>query len=286
MTFGHMEIRETSKERAKKMIMEYHYMKYLPQLNDIFIGGYLDGDLAAVMTLGWGVRPRHTIEKLFPSMGVDDYRSLGRLCAVEDLPQNTESHFISKAFSYVKNNYPNIELIFSWSDGVLGKPGIVYQASNFYYGGYIWTDLYMSDEGERVHPRQTNRIGGRPSYDELDELGWEHYRGKQFRYIYPLVDASRWEELKEESEFEWTKGNYPKGDDCEWKVKTDDGWVYTEQPEFDPETLTFNSKKGDEFRKHKEQHELGAFGHGNNQRWDRYAMDSDEELFSLNTRNG
>lgn len=282
MTFNHMEIRETSKERVKRMIMEYHYMKYLPQLNDIFIGGYLDDELAAIMTLGWGVRPRHTIEKLFPSMGVDDYRALGRLCAVEDLPQNTESHFIGKAFSYVQKNYPDIKMIFSWADGVLGKPGIVYQASNFYYGGYIWTDLYMSDEGERVHPRQTNRIGGRPTYEELDELGWKHYRGKQFRYVYPLVDKDEWEELREESDFEWTRGDYPKDKDCEWKVKTDDGWVYTEQPHFDPEELTFNSKKGDEYQAHKEQVDL--FSIGEDTHWTRYIPDNPGEKFNLNTR--
>lgn len=264
------------------MIMEYHYMKYLPQLNDLFLGGYLDDELVAVMTLGWGVRPRHTIQKLFPSLEVKDYRALGRLCVVEEMPKNTESHFIGKCLSWLDKHGPDIDLVFSWADGVLGKPGLIYQASNFYYGGYIWTDLYVSDEGERVHPRQTNRIGGRPSWDELQDLGWQHYRGKQFRYIYPMCDTDRWQTLRDASGFEWRRGEYPKRQDCEWKVKTADGWIDAPEPDFDPEALTFNQAHGESYEDHKAQTDLESFG--TDMRWTRYVPDEPGPKFQLSTR--
>jgi len=252
--FRKIEIREIRKGEFKRLLFNNHYMKYLPQINHIFLGGYIGDELVGGLSLGWGVRPKHTIKKLFPSLGVDDYKNLGRLCLKEKMPRNSESHFISKSLDYIKKNYKDLKVLFSWSDGILGKPGYVYQASNFHYGGYIWTDMYLTEEGERVHPRQTNRIGGRPSYEELKELGWKHYRGKQLRYVYFLCNKGEEKRLKRESDIEWVKEDYPKEDDLEWKVRTDEGWVFTERPDFDPESLNFNKKKKEQlkwFKEHK-----------------------------------
>jgi len=213
-----MEIREISEDRAERFILEYHYMKYLPQINHEFLGGYIDDELAAVMSLGWGVRPKHTIQKLFPSLGVDDYRAIGRLCAVEELPKNTESHFISKCIKHVKKNF-DYDVLFTWADGMLGKPGTIYQASNFWYAGHIWTDTYLTAHGEKVHPRQTNRIGGRPSWAQMQDLQWQHYRGMQLRYVYFLNDDTQ-DSLIDECEVEINRGEYPKQKDLKWKQRT------------------------------------------------------------------
>jgi len=280
--FQHMEIREVPQERAKRFILEYHYMKYLPQLNDFFLGGYLDGELAAVMSLGWGVRPRHTIQKLFPSLGTEDYRAIGRMCAVEQLPKNTESHFIGKCISHIKNNY-DFDVLFTWADGMLGKPGIIYQATNFYSAGHIWTDTYLTEDGEKVHPRQTNRIGGRPSWDEMQELDWQHYRGMQLKYIYFLCDSRREVELKENCEVELSRGDYLKEDDLEWKRRTSNGWIECEMPDFDPEELTYNSAHEENYQAQQEQVELGTFIHG--QRMSHYQPDSNSDSFTLSARN-
>lgn len=274
--FDKIEIREISKERAKKMVFEYHYTKYLPQLNDFFLGGFIDDELCGVMTLGWGVRPKHTIQKLFPSLGVDDYRSIGRMALVEELPHNSESHFISQCIKHIKRNY-DFPVLFTWADGMLARPGFIYQAANFWYGGYIWTDTYVSGDGEKVHPRQTNRIGGRPSFEELQELDWKHYRGKQFRYVYFLDDEKK-DELLTESDQTWTQGDYPKHSDLSWKVRTEDGWVEANEPDVDPHEMSYNGKKGKELQAHQEQHELGAFTGG--QRWERY-QPPEAERFEL-----
>lgn len=281
MSFDHMEVREIPKELAKRMVLEYNPLKYLPQHNKEFLGGFVDGELGAVMTLGWGVRPRHTIQKCFPSLDTDDYRSIGRMACVEELPKNTESHFISKCIKYIKKNY-DYPVLYTWADGMLGKPGTVYQAANFNYGDYIWTDCYVSDDGERVHPRQTNRIGGRPKYEELAELGWKHYRGMQLRYVYFLCDDDREQELREESPMEWTNGGYLKRDDLQWKVKTDDGWVICDKPDVDITHFRHNDKKRKQLKAHQEQVGIGFFDDG--KRFPHYVAEDGVEKFSLNTR--
>jgi hypothetical protein len=212
------------------------------------------------MSLGHGVRPRHTIQKLFPSLGVEDYRAIGRLCAVEELPKNTESHFISKCIKHIKREY-DWQVLFTWADGMLGKPGIIYQASNFWYAGHIWTDTYLTAEGEKVHPRQTNRIGGRPSWAEMQDLGWQHYRGMQLRYIYFLNDDTK-DALMDECEVDLRTRDYPKRPDLDWKVRTADGWVKCGMPDYDPEELTYNSDHKDNYQEVTQTPELGYFSGG------------------------
>lgn len=279
--FPHMEIREIHEDRAERFILEYHYMKYLPQLNDFFLGGFIDGELAAVMSLGWGVRPRHTIQKIFPELDTEDYRAIGRLCAVEELPKNTESHFISKCIKHLKANYP-FDVLFTWADGMLGKPGTIYQASNFWYAGYIWTDTYLTNKGEKVHPRQTNRIGGRPSWPEMQDLGWMHFRGMQLKYIYFLCDSRRQRELVDDAIVDLEQGEYPKREDLEWKQRTVDGWEYCGMPDFDPEELTYNSAHEENYREQKEQVGMQYFKTG--QRFQHYEYEDDSGPFSLSTR--
>jgi hypothetical protein len=279
MSFEHMEIREIGEERAERFILEYHYMKYLPQINHEFLGGYIDGELGAVMSLGWGVRPRHTIQKLFPSLEAEDYRAIGRLCAVEELPKNTESHFISKCIKHIKRNY-DYEVLFTWADGMLGKPGTIYQASNFWYAGNIWTDTYLTAEGEKVHPRQTNRIGGRPSWVQMQELEWQHYRGMQLRYVY-FLNSETQDTLIDECEVDIHRGEYPKREDLQWKQRTADGWVHCSKPDFNPEELTYNDSHRENYQEQQEQVELGTFEHG--QRISHYVPDSDEK-YQLSTR--
>ena len=153
-----MEVKEISELEALELIFENHYSKIMPRLSKHFLGGYVNDELVAVMTLGWGVQPLNTIKNLFPSLGTGDYYEIGKMCLLEEMPKNSESIFISKVLNFVKNNYKHIKLIFTWADGILGKPGYVYQASNFLYGGYISTDLYISENGEKVHPRTAQGI--------------------------------------------------------------------------------------------------------------------------------
>jgi hypothetical protein len=171
-----------------------------------------------------------------------DYLEVGKLCLRDSEPRNSESKFLSIALLLVKKQYPNLKLVFSWSDGMWGKPGYVYQASNFLYGGEIWTDVYRTSHGRRVHPLQLQselKASGiecllraaRPDIETQSRIGWQHFRGKQFRYIRFVCSDEEREKLLTESQYKWST-RYPKNIDCEWKIQTARGWMACAQPIF------------------------------------------------------
>lgn len=223
------------------MVKTYHYSNILPRLNKHFIGFYLAEKLVGVVTLGWGTRPLHTIRKLFPNLETKDYYEIGRMCMTEDMPKNSESQMLSQLISYIKENYPEIKVLFTWADGMVGKPGYVYQASNFLYAGYIWTDMYLKD-GIKIHPRQTRqffskgeddkRLSVRPTLEQMNKLGIIHYKGKQFKYVYFVCDKRMKKNLIKECIVELNR-EYPKEKDLQWKVKNKEGkWEKCDKPPY------------------------------------------------------
>ncbi len=230
-------IKEVSKTAVLRLIVNEHYRKSLPRLNKTFLGWYVGDKLVAAMSLGWGVRPLHTIRKLFPSLTSQDYFEIGRLCLLGDMPKNSESHFISQCMDYVKKNYLDIKLIFTWADGLLGKPGYVYQASNFLFGGHIWTDAYFSTNGECIHPRTSSKVGGRLGIQESKNI--KHFWGKQFRYVYFLCSNKERKQLLDESPIDWTM-NYPKAVDLEWKKSVGGKRINCQAPFYDKSCNDFS----------------------------------------------
>lgn len=228
---------------AVELVYRWHYCKgVMPSQTALCLGSYRDGSLIAVATWGFGVKPLHTIAKLFPSLGPTDYWELGRFCVADTEPRNTESQILSAACSFIRRHHPQKKLLFTWADGLLGKPGFVYQAAGWLYGGFIWTDSYFTAEGEKVHPRlyQTKmaenrgalKYGKRPTPARCKELGLTHYFGKQFRYIKFLCGHAERKRLLRESTVAWTT-EYPKRSDLEWKYRAGQGSrVNCEAPSF------------------------------------------------------
>jgi len=226
-----MNVREISKFAAVTFVQKYHYSKVLPRINKVFLGGFDNNKLVAVMICGYGTRPLHTIRVMFPTLGTKDYIELGKLCVADEMPRNTESMFISRCIKYLKSHYPQYKLIFSWADGIIGKSGFVYQGSNFYYGGYIITEMYIDSQGNRVHPRSfqgisttesTGRFNSR-AYEVTTKAGYTKYFGYQFRYLYPLCGKKEWKMLLQTTSFNWQRGNYPKDKDCKWWKQIEKG---------------------------------------------------------------
>ena len=215
MDIKSLTVRRIDKITALSLIFNYHYSKVMPRLTDVYLGGFIGSELVGVITLGWGVRPMHTIQCLFPSLNTSDYYEIGKMCMDEKMPANSESVFLSRVVRWIKQNTDK-KILFTWADGILGKPGYVYQGANFLYGGSIWTDLYLTADGEKVHPRTsqgiTNKIqtkaegvkyGHRPTREQLKEFGWSHIRGKQFRYVYFLCGKRVRKQLLEETTVTW-----------------------------------------------------------------------------------
>lgn len=236
------EIKEISKEETLEMIQKYHYSNTLPKINKHFVGFFLGGDLVGVVTLGWGTRPKHTIKRIFPSLDTKDYFEIGRMCMTENMPRNSESQMLKSLTRYIKNNFPNVKVLFTWADGMIGKVGYVYQASGFVYAGYSGGEMYMKD-GVKIHVRQMKsilvpdgvidkRITVRPTLEQMKQFNIQHFKGKQYRYLKFLCSKTEKKRLLKECLIDLNSQN-PKDDDLMWKVKNDDGkWIDSKKPPY------------------------------------------------------
>ena len=219
-----MIIKQTHKVNATEFIAERHYSAVMPSLTKHYLGCYENDEMVGVITFGWGTRPMHTIQALFPKLNTTDYFEIGKMCMDDKMPRNSESQMLSLSVKWLKEN-TDIKYVFTWADGLVGKPGYVYQAFNFLYGGFIWTDTYVTEKGEKIHPRTIQRIipntknrkiGMRPNFEQLREMNLSQVKGKQFRYIYPM--HKKYRKYLKNSTVEWNL-NYPKHVDLEWKIK-------------------------------------------------------------------
>lgn len=217
-------IKEVSKETALDMIQKYHYSNTLPRLNKYFLGVHLDGTLVGVVTLGYGTRPLHTIQALFKDAKTEDYLEIGRMCMTDDMPKNSESQMLRAVVKWIRAN-TDIKVLFTWADGMLGKCGYVYQASNFMYVGKSESDIYLFD-GYKIHPRQTKpifkrdendkRVTIRPTVEQLRKYHISRYKGHQFKYLIVLGSHKEKREMMERALFEVLPN--PKEKDLEWKT--------------------------------------------------------------------
>ena len=80
---------------ATLFVQERHYSPVMPRLTKHWLGTYVDDKLVGVLTLGWGTRPKHTIQKLFPELDTKDYYEIGKMCMDESMPRNSESQMLS-----------------------------------------------------------------------------------------------------------------------------------------------------------------------------------------------
>ena len=225
-------IKEITKYVATEFIMSRHYSPVMPKLTKHYCGYYVDDVLQGVVTFGWGTRPKHTIQKLFPTLDTTDYYEIGKMCMDDSMGKNSETQMLSKVLTWLKQN-TTIKFLFTWADGLVGKPGYVYQAFNFLYGGFIWTVTYVTDKGEKVHPRTIQsqlpnthnyKYGSRPNPKQLKQLRLSRVKGKQFRYILPMNKKMR--KFLKQSTVDWNL-NYPKDKDLVWKIKRPGDSSYT-----------------------------------------------------------
>ena len=72
--------------------------------------------LVGTITLGWGVRPKNTIQKLFPDLESKDYFEIGRMCMLDEMPRNSESQMLSACVKWIKANCPEVKVLFTWAD--------------------------------------------------------------------------------------------------------------------------------------------------------------------------
>lgn len=134
-------------------------------------------------------------------------------------------------------------MLFTWADGMQGKPGYVYQAANFIYAGFSGGEMYLLD-GIKIHPRQfagilrangLNDVGkyARPTLEQMRKYKVQHYKGKQFRYLMFLCDKKETKRLKAECKVDLNLPR-PKDIDLTWKVRDlkTGKWVVSGKPDY------------------------------------------------------
>ena len=196
-----MEIKRINKSDAIIFIHNYHYSKILPRLTKEYLGVFENKTMIGVVTLGWGTQPLQTITKIFNNHDFksSDYYEIGKMCF---LPRVNNSNYGSKIMSilikWVKNN-TNTLFLYTLADGIMGKCGYVYQASNFKYIGKFKTSVYYDNNtGEKIHPRSAKELCiENAKHENKNKVFWlthdfckykniDKINGLMFRYIYPL----------------------------------------------------------------------------------------------------
>ena len=63
-----MILRVSNKNEVVDYISKRHYSPIMPRLTKHYLGCYVDDELVGGLTFGWGTRPKHTIQKMFPEL--------------------------------------------------------------------------------------------------------------------------------------------------------------------------------------------------------------------------
>jgi len=181
------QVKEVSRFKVTELVQANHYSPVMPKLTKHWLGVFKGEDMVGAVTLGWGTRPLHTIQKIVnEDMKTEHYLEIGKMCMIDEEPRNSESQMISQLKKWIKKNRPNVLFLYTLADGIMGKCGYVYQASNFQYGGDYWTDSYISAKGEKIHPRSTRILcedNWRWHYNE-DSIGFrQDFKDNHLRKI-------------------------------------------------------------------------------------------------------
>lgn len=182
--FGNKDFKvvEIKPEIANFIIQFFHYSKKVYITSFIHLGVLIGRKFVGVLQFGrfgqiplknnWtGVEPREALE-------------LNRMWLSDEAPRNSESKALSYAIKFIKKVHPEIKLIQSFADGRLGKKGVVYQAANFDYFGYIWGSFYELDG--TIYHQKAFTVKKNNSFKQLAHRKGEakKHKYKQYRYLF------------------------------------------------------------------------------------------------------
>jgi hypothetical protein len=180
-------IKEIDSKLANRLICENHYSGTVPKGVKYHLGIFIDEILYGVAQFGFGIMPQKTCQWV-EGTTKDEYLELNRLWISDKLGKNAESNSISKALKYVKEKKPELKWIISFADGMMGKVGTIYQATNFTYTGFRKDGgIWMTKEGERIHSVSLWHKHGTINRGVLEGIyGKPLYKvfGGQHRYFY------------------------------------------------------------------------------------------------------
>ena len=233
---NNIKVRRINLDDATVFIRKYHYSKIMPKLTKCCLGFFDEDKLLGVVTLGWGTQPLQTIRKIFykHELTSQSYLEIGKMCFLPECNQTASfgSQILSILFKWMKENTDCL-FCYTLADGIMGKCGYVYQASNFRYIGSFKTAVYVDKEtGEKIHPRSTKalceenaRVEGKAKIFWLTESfcklkGIDKIEGLMFRYIFPLTKEAK-KILSDYPEYQAIP--FPKDKDLIFERRTENG---------------------------------------------------------------
>jgi hypothetical protein len=188
MEINNIYIQQIQPKLANDLICKNHYSRSVAKGVVYHLGIFVEHRLLGVAQFGYGIRPKDTCRWVTNTQS-DEYLELNRLWIDDELGANAESKSISLCLKWVKKNNPKIKWIISFADGMMGKVGTIYQATNFIYTGFSTTSngLWLSKEGNRMHNVSLWHKHGKTDRKLLESIyGTPLYlvRGGQYRYFY------------------------------------------------------------------------------------------------------
>ncbi len=155
-------VEEIGELQAKAFVTREHYSGSYPAAR-VRVGLFRAGDgLVGVAVFSQPMNPATVPKYLSAADGCE----LGRFVLRDDVPANGETWFLARCFKILRQRYPGLGGVVSYSDpvprtsadGVVVKPGhlgIIYRAHNGRYVGLARAENLVLDAGGRVISRRT-----------------------------------------------------------------------------------------------------------------------------------
>lgn len=186
-----MNVERISATVGRAFVIEHHYSHGIHN-GPMTWGLFEDGELVGVIAFATP-SSENVCASVFGSADRRSVTELHRLVLLDRMPRNTESWFIARALSALKQERPQYRAVLSFADATQGHVGTIYQASNAIYTGRSGrATFYLDADGRLRHPRQ---CGHNVTLAEARERGWTPTKREgKFRYVFLLGTPSerRW----------------------------------------------------------------------------------------------
>ena len=201
-----LSIRPVTKNRAKKMVIKYHYSKLWTKCsvalglfhqtgNEHAFFDEPEEKMVGVIVYGDPIG-RLTGQSISDEIERTEVLELTRLFIHDGYGSNIESWFISQSFKWLRHFRPNIKALISYASPVEGHSGTIYQATNWIYQGNNnrWNDGWLfkfKPDGRWKHGRTIfpyyNSNDPKEIQKKVTEPFWIRKEQQKHRYVYILA---------------------------------------------------------------------------------------------------
>lgn len=187
ITNGTLRLVECPPAEADEYIIKHHYSHKTTSNRFLSFRVNDGGDTGGYIQLGYGIRPaiKHTISKHITR---ENYCEFDRMWLSDDLPKMSESQVIALLLSYLRQVYKRIKFVITYADSTAGNSGVIYRATNAIILEPIKADVYILENGERVHPVTMWHRHKTRAWETLQKLypGITKPKGVQHKFLYIL----------------------------------------------------------------------------------------------------